>query len=41
MQDRSGRRSFTADYKLAILDECDRCAGDGDKGRCCAEKACT
>ena len=26
------RRSFTADYKLAILDEYDACAGDGDKG---------
>lgn len=26
------RRTFTADYKLAILDEYDACAGDGDKG---------
>jgi transposase len=32
MPDRPKRRSFTADYKLAILDEYDRCAGDGDKG---------
>ena len=32
MSDRPRRRSFTADYKLAILDEYDRCAGDGDKG---------
>jgi transposase-like protein len=32
MPDRPRRRSFTADYKLKILDEYDRCAGDGDKG---------
>jgi hypothetical protein len=32
MPDRPRRRSFTADYKLTILDEYDRCAGDGDKG---------
>jgi len=32
MPDRPRRRSFTADYKLAILDEYDRCTGDGDKG---------
>ena len=32
MPDRPRRRSFAADYKLAILDEYDRCAGDGDKG---------
>jgi transposase len=30
MPDRPRRRSFTADYKLAILDEYDRCAGDGE-----------
>ena len=30
--DRPRRRSFTADYKLEILDEYDRCTGDGDKG---------
>jgi hypothetical protein len=30
--DRPRRRTFTADYKLALLDEYDRCAGDGDKG---------
>ena len=29
---RPRRRTFTADYKLAILDEYDACAGDGDKG---------
>ena len=29
---RPRRRSFTADYKLAILDELDGCVGDGDKG---------
>jgi len=32
MPDRPRRRSFTADYKLAVLDGYDRCAGDGDKG---------
>jgi transposase-like protein len=32
MPDRPRRRSFTADYKLAVLDEYERCAGDGDKG---------
>jgi transposase-like protein len=32
MPDRPRRRSFTADYKLAVLEEYDRCAGDGDKG---------
>ena len=26
------RRSFTAEYKLALLDEYERCVGDGDKG---------
>ncbi len=30
--DRPRRRSFPADYKLAILDEYDACAGAGDKG---------
>ena len=30
--DRPRRRTFTAAYKLALLDEYDRCAGDGDKG---------
>ena len=29
---RPRRRTFTADYKLAILAEYDACAGDGDKG---------
>lgn len=29
---RPRRRSFTADYKLAVLDELDGCVGDGDKG---------
>jgi len=32
MPDRPRRRTFTAAYKLALLDEYDRCAGDGDKG---------
>jgi transposase-like protein len=32
LPDRPRRRSFTAVYKLAILDKYDRCAGDGDKG---------
>ena len=26
------RRTFTAEYKLAIVEEYDACAGDGDKG---------
>jgi transposase-like protein len=30
--DRPRRRSFSADYKLAILADYDRCSGDGDKG---------
>jgi transposase-like protein len=32
LPERPRRRSFTADYKLAILDEYDACAGGGDKG---------
>ncbi|MEO5680316.1 MAG: hypothetical protein ABIS47_11675 [Acidimicrobiales bacterium] len=32
LPERPRRRSFTAAYKLAILDEYDACAGDGDKG---------
>ena len=32
LPERPRRRTFTADYKLAILDELDACAGDGDKG---------
>lgn len=32
LPERPRRRTFTADYKLAILDEYDACAGDGDKG---------
>ena len=32
LPDKPRRRSFTADYKLAILDEYDACVGDGDKG---------
>jgi len=35
------RRTFTADYKLVILDEYDACAGDGDKGGCCAGRVST
>jgi transposase-like protein len=30
--DRPRRRSYSPDYKLAILAEYDRCSGDGDKG---------
>ena len=26
------RRTFTAEYKLAVLEQYDSCAGDGDKG---------
>ena len=32
MPDRPKRRSFTAEYKLAILDEYDLCSGAGNKG---------
>jgi transposase-like protein len=32
MPDRPRRRTFTAAYKLALLDEYDHCVGDGDKG---------
>jgi transposase len=32
LPDRPRRRTFTAAYKLAILDKYDRCTGDGDKG---------
>lgn len=32
LPERPRRRSFTAAYKLAVLDEYDACAGDGDKG---------
>lgn len=32
LPERPRRRSFTADYKVAILNELDACAGDGDKG---------
>ena len=41
MPDRPKRRSFTAEYKLAILDEYDLCSGAATKVRSCAEKACT
>ncbi len=30
--DRPRRRSFTVEYKLAVIAEYDACAGDGDKG---------
>jgi transposase len=30
--DRPRRRSFTAEYKLAVLADYDRCSGEGDKG---------
>lgn len=32
LPERPRRRSFTAAYKLSILERYDRCAGDGDKG---------
>jgi transposase len=32
LPERPRRRTFTADYKAAILDEYDACVGDGDKG---------
>lgn len=32
LPERPRRRTFTADYKLAILDEYEACVGDGDKG---------
>jgi hypothetical protein len=38
---RPRRRRFSPEYKLAILAEYDRLTEPGDKGRCCAAKACT
>src|SRR5487761_986902 len=32
LPDKPRRRSFPAEYKLAIVAEYDECAGDGDKG---------
>ena len=32
LPDKPRRRSFSAEYKLAIVAEYDACAGDGDKG---------
>jgi transposase len=32
LPDKPRRRTFTAEYKLRIVDEYDACAGDGDKG---------
>jgi transposase len=32
LPDKPRRRTFTAEYKLAIVAEYDACAGDGDKG---------
>jgi transposase-like protein len=32
LPDRPRRRTFTAAYKLAIVDKYERCTGDGDKG---------
>jgi transposase len=32
LPDKPRRRSFTAEYKLAILEAYDACVGDGDKG---------
>lgn len=32
LPDKPRRRTFTAEYKLAILEQYDACAGDGDKG---------
>ena len=35
------RRSFSAEYKLAILEDYDACEGDGDKGALLRPRACT
>ena len=32
LPDKPRRRTFTAEYKLAIVEEHDACVGDGDKG---------
>src|ERR1700736_6134105 len=32
LPDKPRRRTFTAEYKLAIVEAYDACAGDGDKG---------
>ena len=32
LPDKPRRRTFPAEYKLAILDQYDACSGDGDKG---------
>jgi transposase len=32
LPDKPRRRTFSAEYKLRIVDEYDACAGDGDKG---------
>ena len=32
LPDKPRRRTFSAEYKLAILEQYDACAGDGDKG---------
>jgi transposase-like protein len=32
LPDKPRRRTFTAEYKLRIVEEYDACAGDGDKG---------
>ncbi len=32
LPDKPRRRTYTAEYKLAIVEEYDACAGDGDKG---------
>jgi len=32
LPDKPRRRTFTAEYKLSIVEEYDACAGDGDKG---------
>ena len=32
LSDKPRRRTFTAEYKLSVVEEYDACAGDGDKG---------
>ena len=39
--ERAIRRGFTADYKLAVLAEYDRCSEPGERVPCCAGRACT
>src|ERR1022692_2356324 len=41
LPDKPRRRTFTAEYKLAIVEEYDACAGDGDKGALLRRKVFT